>query len=446
MYPEFAGNNRLLGSKNIRLYFYPHWRKPVGEFKSDIIRIGEEISIKKSLLKVNTDLKKIKVHFLVNGSYSSPMGIRARYFKKFLPRPEIEINIEYRSKNKSMSILIFLKNIYRIKTEIIYVFNTGYSGVLAGIVSKFLWNKKFIVDTGDVAYELARSSSGRNVLVLWLIWLIERIAFRMADVIIVRGSYHKILLQRIGYNRVFHIPDGVDTQFSKPMDVSNLREKLGLKDHLVIGVMGSTNWSPRLKICYGWELLEILKILKGYPVKGILIGDGSGLSRLKERAKEYRIEDNIVFTGWLDYSLIPKYINLFDIAISTQTNNVVGEVRTTGKIPEYLACGRYIIATAVGEAKKIIKENGILVPYHGLKDEDYPARVAHKIMKILSDPSCLDQGIKGVEIAREMFDYRKLCRNLFCIVYEVAFPEFKDRTNTRKETVLKIDGKSRKFP
>ena len=394
---------------------------------------------------MSTDSKKIRIHFLVNGLHDSPMGIRARFFRRFLPGSEIEVNIEYRSKNKSRSILVFLKNIYRIKPEIIYVLDTGYSGVLAGIAAKILWNKKFIIDTGDVAYELARSSSGRNVLALWLIWLIERIAFRMADVIIVRGSYHKILLQRIGYNRVFHIPDGVDTQFSKPMDVSNLREKLGLEDHLVIGVMGSINWSPRLKVCYGWELLEVLKMLKGCQVKGVLIGDGSGLGRLKKRAKEYGIENNIVFTGWLDYSLIPKYINLFDVAISTQTNNIVGEVRTTGKIPEYLACGRYIIATAVGEAKNIIKENGILIPYHGLKDEDYPARVAHEIMKILRDPSYLNQGTKGVQIAREMFDYRKLCRNLFCILYKIAFPEFNNRINAGEYMGLKTYGKSKEF-
>ena len=391
---------------------------------------------------MNTDFKKIRVYFLVNGSYNSPMGIRARFFEKFLPRSEIKVNIEYRGKNKNMSVLVFLKNICRITPKIIYVFDTEYSGVLAGITSKILWNKKFIIDTGDVAYELAKSSSGRNVLVLWLIWVIERMALRLADAIIVRGSYHKILLQRIGYNRVFHIPDGVDTHFSRPMDVSNLREKLGLKDHLVIGVMGSTNWSSRLNMCYGWELLEVLKMLKGCDVKGVLIGDGSGLRRLKKRAKEYGIEDNIIFTGWLDYSLIPKYINLFDVAISTQTNNIVGEARTTAKIPEYLACGRYVIAAAVGEAKKIIKKNGVLVPYHDLKDEDYPARVAQEIMKILDEPSCLDQGIKGVEIAREMFDYRKLCQNLFYVLRETAFPEFKNRTNPREDTILKRDNKS----
>jgi len=302
-------------------------------------------------------------------------------------------------------------------------------------MSKIVWNKKFIIDTGDLAYELAKSSSDRNVWVLWLIRLIEWMALRMADAIIVRGSYHKLLLERLGYRRVFHIPDGVDTQFSRPMDVSDLRESLGLEDYLVIGVMGSTIWNSKLKMCYGWELLEVLKILKGYSVKGMLIGDGSGLRRLKERAKEYGIEDNVIFTGWLDYSLIPKYANLFDIAISTQTNNVVGKVRTTGKIPEYLACGKYIIATAVGEAKKIIKENGTLLPYRGSKDESYPARIAQEIMKILSDPYCLNQGVKGVEIARERFDYRKLCQNLFCILCDVAFPGSKNRTNAREETV-----------
>lgn len=40
--PLFAGRNRLLGSKGIHLYFYPHWWKPVREFKPDIIHIDEE--------------------------------------------------------------------------------------------------------------------------------------------------------------------------------------------------------------------------------------------------------------------------------------------------------------------------------------------------------------------------------------------------------------------
>ena len=42
MCPLFAGRNRLLGSKAVHLYFYPHWWKPVREFKPDIIHIDEE--------------------------------------------------------------------------------------------------------------------------------------------------------------------------------------------------------------------------------------------------------------------------------------------------------------------------------------------------------------------------------------------------------------------
>ncbi len=42
MRPLFAGKNRLVGDKAIHLYLYPHWWKPVGEFKPDIIHIDEE--------------------------------------------------------------------------------------------------------------------------------------------------------------------------------------------------------------------------------------------------------------------------------------------------------------------------------------------------------------------------------------------------------------------
>ena len=42
MRPLFAGRNRLVGDKAMHLHLYPHWWKPVGEFKPDIIHIDEE--------------------------------------------------------------------------------------------------------------------------------------------------------------------------------------------------------------------------------------------------------------------------------------------------------------------------------------------------------------------------------------------------------------------
>jgi glycosyltransferase involved in cell wall biosynthesis len=259
-----------------------------------------------------------------------------------------------------------------------------------------------------VVYELFKTTGQKGFLGLLLTKILENSALRLSDVIIVRGSFHKTWLEQHGYKNVVHIPDGVDTSFSKPMDVKDLRERLGLSEHLIVGMMGTTNWSKKLKLCYGWELIEALKYLKNLKVKGIIIGTGTGLPRLKQRAKELGILDNVVFVGRIPYSAVPKYISFMDVCISTQTDNLVGKVRTTGKLIEYLACGKYVIATDVGDAKNILKNIGMLLPYHGVKDENYPKLLADKIKWLIQNKDELKKGKLGIKIVKEHFDYQIL--------------------------------------
>ena len=81
-----------------------------------------------------------------------------------------------------------------------------------------------------------------------------------------------------------------------------------------------------------------------------MIGGGSGVPHLKALCKLYEIEDRILFLDHIPYDELPQYLNLLDICLSTQTNNLVGQVRTTGKLPLYLATRPYILASDVGEA------------------------------------------------------------------------------------------------
>jgi hypothetical protein len=94
------------------------------------------------------------------------------------------------------------------------------------------------------------------------------------------------------------------------------------------------------------------------------------------------VETRIRFVGNVPYEHLGRYINLFDVALSTQTNNLVGRVRTTGKLPLYLACGIPVFASRVGAAGDLLPEP-MLVDYEdvGLDGIDihYPERLAYKI-------------------------------------------------------------------
>jgi glycosyltransferase involved in cell wall biosynthesis len=267
-----------------------------------------------------------------------------------------------------------------------------------------------VIETGDAIYELMRSTGNRGRLGLQLTRWLENFSLRTADRIVVRGRVHQQLLEQRGVTSDV-VQDGVDTDEFKPQDVDQLRQQLGLGDALTVGLVGSSIWSERLGMCYGWELIELLALLPQAPVKGVIIGDGSGISHLKARCREYGIEDRVVFLGRLPYEELPRYLNVIDVCLSTQTNDAVGQVRTSGKLPLYLATGRYVLASEVGEAALVL-EPEMLVPYEGVQDWEYPKKLAERVAAILAEPQKLASGGRNVALAKEHFEYAKLAVRL----------------------------------
>jgi glycosyltransferase involved in cell wall biosynthesis len=350
--------------------------------------------------------------FLVNGDPQSAAAFRARGLTAHLTS-EYQISIGYRTGNKRRAILRFLHFLYRTKPNATYVIDMAYSGVLAGLLYKLFWRNRLIIDTGDAIYALARSM-GRNTAGACLTWLLEWSALRFADQLIVRGSAHKEMLYRKGLHaEVIH--DGIETTLFQPMDVTDLRQRYELMDYLTVGVVGSITWNPRLQMCYGLEIIEALRLLNDLPVKGVVIGDGSGLDWLKARAREYGLTDRVLFFGRIPYSELPRYVNLIDICVSTQTNDVVGRVRTTGKLPIYLATGRYILATRVGEAALVLPDN-MLVEYRDCKDREYPKRLAWRVRDILDNRDQLRDAELTRLLAVRHFDYTQLAQRLSTVL------------------------------
>jgi glycosyltransferase involved in cell wall biosynthesis len=158
-----------------------------------------------------------------------------------------------------------------------------------------------------------------------------------------------------------------------------------------------------------------LCLLRGLPIKGIVIGDGSGLEKLKARARECGIEDRIIFLGRIPYAQLPRYLNLIDVCLSTQTNDAAGEVRTTGKLPLYLATGRHVLASRVGEAALLLPDN-MLVDYNNTIDSEYPQRLAERIRAISRDSQLMRGSQANRALALQHFDYSVLGRRLVGIL------------------------------
>lgn len=349
-----------------------------------------------------------KVVFLVNGSEAGAIGIRARSFAERLADGS-DIRIAYRSDSRVRAIGVFLRVLREVRPAVCYVFDMAYSGIVAATLYRAFHRCRVIVDTGDAVYQLAKSVGTRGRIGLALTWLLEEAGLRLADELVVRSNFHAELVSAKGY-RATVIPDGVDPeQFTPSIDAASLRRRFGLEGVLTIGVLGSVIWNQRWQMCYGWELVDVLRLLKDEPVKGVLVGDGDGIEHLRARCEEYGISDKLVFLGRVPYEELPAVLKVMDVCLSTQTDDIPGRVRTTGKLPLYLAAGRYVLATQVGQAALVLPPE-MLVPYRGTKDPEYPARLAERIRRILREGGV--DASSNHKIAREHFSYDLLAQRL----------------------------------
>jgi glycosyltransferase involved in cell wall biosynthesis len=301
------------------------------------------------------------------------------------------------------SLLRFSWHALRAGADVVYVENFGYAGLGAAWLAKIFRGSRIVMSTGDDVSAFAYSHFGLpKALVMSAL---EKIAHTTADRLITCGPYHRDLLEQQGYERVEWIPGGVDTSRFRPFDATTLRRRLGVDGRLTIGVVGSLNWNHKTGFCYGRDVLEVIRCLGDCPVTGLVVGSGDGLPRLQALAREWGIADRVVMTGRIAHDDVPEYINAIDVCLSTQSNDAVGAARLTAKVPEYLACGRYIIASDVGGARDFVRDSGKLIPIEGRFDEEYAQRVADHVREILQRPELLERGLNGVAVARRHFDY-----------------------------------------
>jgi glycosyltransferase involved in cell wall biosynthesis len=364
-------------------------------------------------------MSKLRLMFFVNGSQISADGVRTKMFAQRLPS-EWDIRFNYRSVPKWQGILPFIQSALRFRPDVIYVMKTAYTGVLAGCIAKKLSGCKLVTDTGDIAFELAKSTGMYSAKQLALINWIEQMALKKSDCLVVRGSYHKSLLESQGVRNVMFIPDGVDTFAAKPVDATVLRRGLGLENSLVVGLVGTMDWSEKHQMCYGWDVVEALGLLKDVPVKALLVGDGDGRPILESRAQQLGVANRVVFTGQLPYNDLPRYLSAMDVCVSTQSNDLVGMVRTTGKLPLYLAYGKYVVATDVGEASRVLPTVGCLLPYEGVRDDSHPVRLAAQLRQLLTKPELLHIAEEARQVARDNFDYAMLTRRVEKVCRELV--------------------------
>lgn len=319
---------------------------------------------------------------LVNGGPTSVQAPRARS----LFGNDAKIN--FKSNGRIKSIPATWKTLSGNQADWIYTIDLGFpQAPLASFMKLLKKRSKLVFEIGDSIQPLLEGQ-GKSGLELKLSSYLDRKLPWLADALVFRGSYLYDYFRKLQPNKLLPpslwLPDGVDTDAFVPLnqsdEIQSLRSQYQLNGKFVVGLVGSIHHNPTHNLFYGWEMVEALAQLPDDShIVGVIVGDGPGMPVLENAIRKFGMQSRIKCIGRVPHQLVPLWMNLFDVALSTQTDDPVGWGRTTAKLPEYLACGTPVICSDVGEAHRLLADSGQTLVYQGMRDITYPLRLAERI-------------------------------------------------------------------
>jgi len=301
-----------------------------------------EIGIIDRELKIYHKLaRKFNKIYILSYGYRSELR-----YKKNLPA---NIEILYKKNNIADTLYQFMiPFIYKNELKSSIMKTNQMNGSLAAVISRLLYKNPLVIRTGytwSLSYAI-KKQLGEIGLISRIfndirIPLIEMIAYKNSDIIIVSAKYDKKYIQtryKVPGKKIRIVRNYIDTALFKP------KQAIRFDRALYIG---------RLE-----KQKNLFRLLTAAKISGIgidLLGQGSLLHELKKEARKSRIDAR--FLGTVPNKRLPLLINKYEIFILPTLWEGMPKA-----LLEAMSCGLACIGTDVKGTREVIqhRKNGVL--------------------------------------------------------------------------------------
>ncbi len=218
----------------------------------------------------------------------------------------------------------------------------------------------------------------------------ERLMWRNALHFFVVSEILKNYLIRNGVDaqRICVVPNGVNIdQFSPARSGAAIRKSFSLEEKMVLLFSGSPMPWHDLATLFT-ALVEIRK--EGVCL--IILGDSEYIEGYQALTEQLGIREKVIFLGRVDHQLVPEFLAAADILVAPYKKTEVFYFSPL-KLLEYMAMGKPIIASNIGQISKLLSDDcGLLVQPENVTE------LTAAIQQILSAP---DVAIRMGRKARE---------------------------------------------
>ena len=321
---------------------------------------------------------------------------------------QLNAEVSYYCVDRSVSRVVAAQEVWILlrssQWDLVYQEGTGIAGGINLILAALLRKQHFIVSSGD---PIGGFFYGKHGLLMGnLFELYERLLYKTCTGFIGWTPYLTGVALKMGAKQAVTVEGTADLNIFYPYEHSRklaIRKKYGINpDHLVCGVIGNLNWGTRQSCCQGYELIESLKRIEREDVTILIVGDGTGRSRL-EQAISGKLRSRVVFTGRVPEAEVVDAINAMDIGFVTQILGKLGNYRLSTKLPEYLACGVPVAMSPNPGFYDYVASAGWPLPAYHPASAEFHDHCAQWIDQ-LSWSDIAEKAKRAPEVARKYFD------------------------------------------
>lgn len=283
----------------------------------------------------------------------------------------------------------------------------GWAHYASTVISLFLLKvlrndqSKVMIDWADL-FGVGGLTTMRSKLVMGAATLVEQNLPLYVDGVTVATDLLKNYALSLGMRpeRVFKFKTGVDTTYFRPIPKIFARKRLGLPFNKKIITFHGRYFTTRMLKLF----LSLSDQLNKRFSNAILTVISSS-----EYARALRNRRNIIYQGALPYDDLVLFLAASDILLIPRDNALIHQADMTGRLPEYMAMGRPIVASNIGWIKEVINtyQCGLLAQPEDARD------FSEQILRLMNNPELAEElSIRARRTAENYFAWEKVAEEL----------------------------------
>lgn len=227
--------------------------------------------------------------------------------------------------------------------------------------------------------------------------------------VVVAEARERLLGKGISPEKITVVENTVDVEHFLSLPIDKRLAKQFKNDFVICYAGGFSPWRG-----LDTAIKAMPEIVKEIPsAKLLLVGDGEMMPKLRLLTKAMGLDEEVVFTGWVEFEEFPGYVAASDVCIVPHISTEQTEATIPHKLYQYMLMGKPVVVSSCRPLRRVVEGAPCGLVFKAGDAHSF----AECIFKLKDAVVRERMGKAGREAVREEYNWQQTSRNLLG-VYE----------------------------